>query len=219
MDKLEHPLRVLRVLAGLTQRQLADRVDSRVDFPETLTEQYIRKAEQGLVGDDTNLAPIVGCLLSVIKERHELEERISPNDAVEAVKGLLGSYALRYSASVLLDCERNLDGVPYSEQIRRCIKDWYYLRRRASALRIDSGELPTAFNTVREFREEVCRRLGIRPTVYAFCRALALHPFVIQRFEKQRVVTTISEWPKDLRTAMGILGVDLSQVTIGAKER
>lgn len=221
MPDLEHPLRVLRVHAGLTQAQLAYRVRGGSNFPEKLTEQYIRRAEQGLVGDDTNLAPIVGVLLRVIKERADNEERISPEEAVESVKGLLGAYALRFAAPSLLHCEQNMDGVNLSEQVRRCIKDWYYLKRRACWYVIDQGdygEFPRHFATIREFRLEVSRRIGEGPTLYSFCRALALHLFVIQRFEKStKRIDTISEWPKDLRTAMKIMGVDLSQITIGGK--
>jgi hypothetical protein len=220
MDNKSHPLRVLRSLAGLTQRQLANRVEPQDNFSEELTTQYIARAEKGLVGDDTNLSPIISALFTTLHERNRDEGRISIYDALEAVRGILAGQAskLEYGGNLSIDGRHDASFATVEGYIR----DWRILLRTevGTSLNPDSVALleRTVYDSFGSFRKAFAEAVGIRTSLYDFCRVLALHPFLIQRFEEDHrrggIPTSGIQFPKDLRYALGVVGLDVGEIVI-----
>jgi transcriptional regulator with XRE-family HTH domain len=208
---------VLRVKAGLTQRQLAQRVNDL--FPrleDSPSEQYIRRAEKGLVGEDTDLSKIIAVLVVTIKERNRYEDRISVDDTLSTIRGILVGHASEIEAPRLLAADGDLLDINDRQKVEHYVHDWFYLKRygaRLSSSGIDSLSNRT-FATAKDFRHALCGALGVPDRVYGLCSELGLHIFVVQRFEGNR---HFLGWPKDYRKALVTIGLDPDAIKIGVK--
>lgn len=215
---MNHPVEKLRTIAGLTQYQLAKRVG--------VSDQYIGRVEKGLIGIGTDLREIDEALFNAIENR---DDRMGYPGSLQAI--------LRDQKITVRSL--GLEQVSLSEgwHLSILVRNWYEIKWAVANLSMDDEfRLKFAnrsFATFREFRELLQTRLpttkanrngpGAKKTLYNFCVDLGLHPYLIQRFEREHGPMSPPDmavsWPSDLRTALARLGVPLGGVTFTGRER
>lgn len=212
-----HPIEKLRNVAGLTQYQLAKRTG--------VTDQYIRRAEKGLIGTNTDLRDIEEVLRTVIENRED--------------RGMYAMYLSTILANQGVEVRLNGLGINLSKgySLSELVSNWYAIKWAVAKKNLDDEFLEKFANkdfaTFREFRELLQSRLpttkpnyngpGAKKTLYNFCVDLGLHPFLIQRFEREHgalsAPDTAVSWPTDLTTALHRLGVPIGGITFTGRSR
>lgn len=211
---LEHPLRCLRKAAGLTQAQLANKV------PGPMSDQYIGRVEKGLVGELTDLRELFSVLYQTITERCVNEGRPNFSRCVRQIVADYTNYAeeISYPSRLMVDSMARITYMDTEAVYTNLINDWYRLKRyfvRCSINDDDRTEMAREYRTFKEFRIAFVHAAGNYrdDSLYAFCRLLGLHVFVIQRFEAKHGPAPLeagiaANWPHDLKAA-------LSEVQVG----
>lgn len=233
---LDHPVKRLRTAAGLTQEQLADKV-SRDILRDDLSEQYVRRIEHGLIGQATDVSSVLSVLFSMIQDRHENEGR---PDFLTVITQLMSEYIVAGTDlnAPELHCDNNATVRAFTNQdwsvgvktsLALLVDDWYLLLRlHTKQNRNHTYDLEGNYRTFKQFKtlflSTTWEDNGLRST-YAFCRALGLHPFTIQRFEQMHgensaymAGAVAANWPADLRVALSVIGVDWSQINFTGRD-
>lgn len=177
---LEHPLRYYRREKGLTQRGLAEHLETQdlsLFGNDTVSEQWVRRLELGLVNPDTNFLPVV--------------------NALAPTEGMINRYTLLLVETAPA-IELATDKFPHPVNH---IHDWYRVLRYAARQKLEPMAL-----TPESLLSEINAELNNQPTVYAFCRSLGLHPFTVQTWVKENK-TDMVDWPKPIRDALKEVGV------------
>ncbi len=215
---LINPLRHLRLAAGLTQGQLANLVKSQVLIGDYVTEQYIRRAEKGLVGTDTDLSNILSVLHAVINARHSTEDRVSYTNVIRVLSTSMVAVASELDYPHVINSDVN------SVDAEGLVADWYSLKRALIHKKLGEDKcncLARNYNSFKEFRLALSHALNIEPTMYSFCVMLGLHPYVVTRFEQMHPVggempPGISNyWSEDLRVALSQAGINWKEISFG----
>lgn len=208
--QITNPVRHLRDAAGLTQYQLANLAFT--------TEQYILRAEKGMVGTATDLSNILDTLKHTIDTRHNLEDRISYAKTIGELHTsyLIVANALTYPS--ILNCDTD------NINAKGLIADWYLLMRALVAAKLGPAKrecLSRNYSEFKELRVALCHKLKLEPTLYSFCAVLGLHPYVVQRFEKlhpergEMPPGIAAYWPEDIRLAWTQIGVEWQGISFG----
>lgn len=222
---LDHPIKHLRTVAGLSQVQLEKRL--------SVSEQYVRRVEHGLIGEATNLNELFTVLHDIIERRHKEEQR---SDFLTAMSQLVTKYvdaASDLESSTRLRCEAQINfnrlanwGSDHHERMRNdglvaChefVQDWYYLKRLALApIELHMFEFPSFIS----FMSYIMHKAdpGGQPSLYRFCQVFGLHIYTIQLFERQHRRHSrpfdgaiAANWPVDLRKALAVAGVEWDKI-------
>lgn len=206
-----HPLKHLRIASGLTQAQLARRVG--------VTEQFVRRAELGLLGTTTDITPLFRLTIMAINDRQQLEGRKELATALLELRVEYINFAETSRLTEQLRCEiiDNTNTKTAMDLVKDLEKDYYTLIRFISKQIIGEFKYHD-YGTVRDFIWDFNKQAGNEVTsIYAFCRSLGLHLFPVQRWHinnnyKKFDGRNKADWPADLYTALVEVGVDPSKV-------
>lgn len=243
-----NPTAYLRRLAGLTQEQLAskiktapsDRDSMLLDFTstkDTISEQYLRRVEKGLLSPTTNLENVYDILYSVLKVRHTNEDRISFEDAIANLVNDYVETASEWDYPGKLEADRNayylITSVNHRD-IWRLTGDWYNLERWFIRALLSGVDFSGEYKTFKEFRLRVSSALAdaldevgpvaVGSSLYSFCTSLKLHPYTVQRFESlhgiknSAMAAGAAGWPNELATALTAVGINLETVSFAGKK-
>ena len=213
MKDLIHPIRLHRVALGLTQGGLADKIEVSPDrlfalglSEPNVSEQWVRRLELGMVNPTLDFSPVA----KTIKEEYvkRFIDRQIWEEKVSEVSGTLLGYAdlLDYNQRLRLDSAtavgRNAVG-----HIQAQILDWYTLTRWRARVRLMVRQINFA-KAPAELQPQLTKALTGRDTIYAFCRAVGLHPFSVQTWVKENETDPFL-WPQAVRDALVEIGYDL----------
>lgn len=244
-EKILHPVRHLRLAAGLTQRQLADRVS--VATNKAMSEQWISRVEKGLLGEDSDLSDIYTALHAIITVRHAEEGRDSWQEEVLFLKTNLYNAVCTWktsSAWVEQNTEINnllLSGSRASRNLGlyRLTQDWYLVQRFvAKHWLIDTAPVydfmietnmftwRTADDFMKSLVSFTARKDNpVSLSLYAFCMMFKLHPYTIQRWASAHGPASAplepgvaASWPDGLRTALEAIGFPWDRVRFTGRE-
>lgn len=217
-----NPIHHLRNLSGYTQAQLAKAANT--------SEQYVRRVEQGLISEDADIGRILLTLKGVIDSRAVEEGRVAWVNAMLSCRDELVSMAVAYGLETKLKCEQ--DGyvikavASIQETMNLLYSDWRFLKRyRVANLGTVAPGTYTKFSDLRVAMQAYMPSTRDIPvenfSLYAFCIDFAIHPYIVQRFERltARPQTAPSGWPGALLTALQTAGVDTGVVRIGNMEK
>lgn len=190
----------LRKKMNWTQASIVSRFNNYEYFcpptPNPISEQFLRRVEMGMVATEDH----DGLTKFWQTVDHNLSEHLS-----EYREDLLNE-AAGANAPIL-----PVDTQPAS--IPALFESWviierYKLRPKLDDLTLNPGEtvayLPVV---VHQILEAVTTRLEVPPTVYAFCRELKLHPFIVQRWAQRGGIM-----PVGVREALLEAGADSARL-------
>lgn len=194
---VDHPVRRLRKVAGVTQVALADQTG--------LTEIFVRRAELGMMGTGTELSSLTTALSRMVTKRYVEEDRDSIS---QVTRKLALEYALKsieYDTLPLNIDRRRTD-------INALIEDWHTLLLAKAKHDLSGFKLEGRYKNFDGFVDTFCKAIG-SPTsnVYQMCRILGLHLFIVQRFAE----TPSSMLPLSMKRAFEEVGINWEQVDIG----
>lgn len=242
-EKILHPVKHLRIAAGLTQVQLANRVSVATNQP--MSEQWISRVEKGLMGEDTDLSAIFTTLYSIISVRHAEEGRASYKLLVEQ---LITDYLVEggnwsVTAPLFVDTPKELINLSLSGSnasrnlaLYRLTQDWYLVQRAVAKHFITRGgdvawpEM-TDWYTANDFMNTLLAQASgpsnpLSLSVYSFCMMLKLHPYTITRWlaahrpeSAPQPAGVAASWPDGLRAALQAMGYPWERVAFTGRDR
>lgn len=210
-----HPIKVYRLKAKLTQVRLADLLQSSdaVVFDlfnkntGTVTEQWVRRLELGMVNPTTDFNAVASVLTDQLYRVLVTSDNVK--SAVANVTGMLLGATDTLSQPVTLQVDNPVG--PTHQVIARQIQDWYTITRARAAevlLKEDLEKKILWGHKPEDIQRQVTLRLtdGKSLSEYALCRALGLHPFSVQTWTKENSTNPV-DWPAAIRRALVEIGL------------